>query len=164
MRTSCQLFLNEPATLVVMMVVVASFCVASCSPIVLKKIGGGDADIDDVLADSEDAEDPSALWIDLQTKMKEENDSESNEVIVLDPLNEEQLKDGKVPYHIAQILGFMLDLVEKEVLGARGGDGPSNEMCSAVCGRGDVMNVPLCLGCVGLVNSHLKPIPISKET
>lgn len=214
--TICQQLLCEPATLVMMMMIF-SLSVASCSPIALEKAdvhsviedapddpspsekadvlatinnkvtedtshsekADVSATIDkvtedsspsenaDVLAD-EFPEDPSLLALWLYKQLGKGGVDSEREVVVLESLNEEKLNIEKGPFHIARVLSLMMDLVEKEVLGGDGGQSVSSErrtsMCSAVCGRekGGVMNLSLCLGCVGLVNSHLKPIPISE--
>ena len=104
-----------------------------------------------------------------QEQQEEEEDEEQKEedgVVYLESLDEGKLETEEGPFHVAQVLGFMMDLLQREVEGSRldSDDEGMSSMCATPCGRGQgLINVPLCFSCVGLVNAHIKPISISRK-
>jgi len=94
--------------------------------------------------------------------------TQSQDVVYLESLTTSKLKDQGSTHHRAQVLGFMMDLLQREVVGDRTpGSGDIKgvaSVCASPCGRNQgPINIPLCFSCVGVVNSHIKPVKISQE-
>lgn len=96
-------------------------------------------------------------------------------VVYLESLTPESLGRENGRFHLAQVLGLMMDLLQKEMTGGDGlsadakgaaSDGQNESQlsaCAGPCGRGQgTVNIPLCFSCVGLANAHLKPVAISR--
>ena len=96
-------------------------------------------------------------------------DSSVQDVVYLDTLTSKKLlKNPGSTHHIAQVLGFMMDLLQREVVGDRtSGSGAKIDVasvCASPCGRSQgTINIPLCFSCVGLISAHIKPLKISQE-
>ena len=101
-----------------------------------------------------------------EEEVEEEEEQKEEGVVYLESLDEGKLETEEGPFHVAQVLGFMMDLLQREVEGSHSDsdDEGMSSMCATPCGRGQgLINVPLCFSCVGLVNAHIKPISISRK-